>query len=53
MGEAEAEAVVEGGVVVGTEVDIQITKMDMITIKVFLLTSRILVGSSCLTFNTY
>lgn len=33
MGEAEAEAVVEGGVVVGTEVDIQITKMDMITIK--------------------
>ena len=29
----EAEGVVEAGDVVGTEVDIQITKMDMITIK--------------------
>lgn len=37
----EAEGVVEAGDVVGTEVDIQITKMDMITIKVFFLTQSI------------
>ena len=37
----EAEGVVEAGDVVGTEVDIQITKMDLITIKVFFLTQSI------------
>ncbi|CAN4101300.1 unnamed protein product [Withania somnifera] len=42
--------VAEGGDVVGTEVDIQITKMDIIVIKVFFLASRTLAG---LGSNTY